>query len=222
VSSPHSNFGNGSAGSDPAATTTMLPASEPAHVNGVNGAGHAVAPPPGANLAGAKTDHIPQSPLNVAPVGPPPGAAPVPPPAVPAPLPVPPAPANTVRSSSRRAADRPPRRAHLQLRHIDAWSVLKLACVLAFALFFVWLVVIGVLYGVLDLTGVIGKINDTAHTLYNNNHDPVTPGIVLGGALVIGVINIVLFIVLSTIGSIVYNLCSDLVGGIEVTLSERQ
>lgn len=122
----------------------------------------------------------------------------------------------------RRGGDRAPRRAHLQLKHIDAWSVLKLSCVLSVSLFFVWLVVVGVLYGTLDVSGVIGKINDTAHTLYNNQHDPVTPGIVLGGALVIGVINIVLFIVLATIGSIVYNLCADLVGGVEVTLSERQ
>jgi hypothetical protein len=122
---------------------------------------------------------------------------------------------------TRRAAGRGPRRAHLQLKHIDVWSVLKFSCVLAFALFFVWLIVIAVLFGVLDVTGVIDKINDTAQTLNDNSKDVVTPGLVLGGALVIGVINIVLFIVLSTIGSVVYNLCSDLVGGIEVTLSER-
>ncbi len=42
-----------------------------------------------------------------------------------------------------------------------------------------------------------------------------------GSAAIIGVVNIVLFIALSTIGSVVYNLCADLVGGIEVTLSER-
>ena len=47
------------------------------------------------------------------------------------------------------------------------------------------------------------------------------PVIVFGGAAIIGVVNIVLFIALSTIGSIIYNLCADLVGGVEVTLSER-
>lgn len=121
----------------------------------------------------------------------------------------------------RQAGERAPRRAHLQLKHIDVWSVLKLSCVLSFALFFVWLVVVGVLYGVLDATGVFNKVNDTAHTVNDNTKDIVTPGLVLGGALVIGVIDVVLFIVLSTIGSVVYNLCSDLVGGVELTLSER-
>jgi len=41
-------------------------------------------------------------------------------------------------------------------------------------------------------------------------------------AVVIGAVNVVLFIALSTIGSMIYNLCADLVGGVEVTLSERE
>jgi hypothetical protein len=108
------------------------------------------------------------------------------------------------------------------LRHIDPWTVLKFSCVLSIALFFVWLIVIGVLFGILDAAGVVGKINDSV-TLINGagSKAPVTAGIVFGGAAIIGVINIVLFIALSTIGSVVYNLCADLVGGIELTLSER-
>ncbi|MCW2648613.1 MAG: uncharacterized protein JWP07_4722 [Pseudonocardiales bacterium] len=119
-------------------------------------------------------------------------------------------------------AARGPRRARLQLRHIDPWTVLKFSCVLSIALFFVWLIVIGVLFGILDAAGVVGKINDSV-TLINGagSKAPVTAGIVFGGAAIIGVINIVLFIALSTIGSVVYNLCADLVGGIELTLSER-
>ena len=122
----------------------------------------------------------------------------------------------------RGARARGPRRARLQLRHIDAWTVLKFSCVLSIALFFVWLIVIGVLFGVLDATGIIGKINDSITTINGGNaKPPVTPGIVFGGAAIIGVVNIVLFIAITTIGSVVYNLCADLVGGIEVTLSER-
>jgi hypothetical protein len=116
---------------------------------------------------------------------------------------------------------RGPRRARLQLRHINPWTVLKFSCVLSIALFFVWLIVIGVLYGLLDAAGVIGKINETVTTINGaGSKEPVTAGIVFGGAAIIGVINIVLFIALSTIGSVVYNLCADLVGGVELTLSE--
>ena len=117
---------------------------------------------------------------------------------------------------------RGPRRARLQLRHINPWTVLKFSCVLSIALFFVWLIVVGVLFGVLDGAGVINKINDAYTTIQGGDaKPPVTAGVVFGGAAIIGVVNIVLFIALTTVGSVVYNLCADLVGGIEITLSER-
>jgi hypothetical protein len=100
--------------------------------------------------------------------------------------------------------------------------VLKFSCVLSIALFFVWLIVVGVLYGVLDASGVIDKVNSTVTTINGTGSKaPITAGIVFGGAAIVGVVNIVLFIALSTIGSVVYNLCADLVGGVELTLSER-
>lgn len=123
---------------------------------------------------------------------------------------------------ARAARSRGPRRARLQLRHINPWTVLKFSCVLSIALFFVWLIVIGVLFGILDAAGIISKINDTVVQLNGpGSNPPVTAGIVFGAAAIIGIVNIVLFVALSTVGSVVYNLCADLVGGIEITLSER-
>jgi hypothetical protein len=117
-----------------------------------------------------------------------------------------------------------PRRAKLQLRHLNVWSVLRFSCVLAIALFFVWLIMVGVLYGILDVSGVFSKVNETVHTISGDGktNDVVTGSLVFGSAIIIGVVNIVLFIALSTIGAMVYNLCADLVGGAEVTLSERE
>ncbi len=124
--------------------------------------------------------------------------------------------------TGRGARNRGPRRARLQLRHISPLTVLKFSCVLAIALFFVWLIIVGVLYGVLDAAGVLQKVNDTVVQLNGSgSKPPITAGIVFGGAAIIGVINIVLFVALTTIGSVIYNLCADLVGGIEITLSER-
>ena len=125
------------------------------------------------------------------------------------------------RSATRGSRTRGPRRARLQLRHINPWTVLKFSCVLSIALFFVWLIVVGVLFGVLDAAGIIGKINDAVTQLNGpGSKPPITAGIVFGGAAIIGVVNIILFIALTTIGSIIYNLCADLVGGVELTLSE--
>jgi len=125
------------------------------------------------------------------------------------------------RTGSGAGRARGPRRARLQLRHVNPWTVLKFSCVLSIALFFVWLIVIGVLYGVLDGAGAIGSVNDTITTINGDgSKPPITAGIVFGGAAIIGVVNVILFIALSTVGSVIYNLCADLVGGVELTLSE--
>jgi hypothetical protein len=111
----------------------------------------------------------------------------------------------------------------LQLRHINPWTVFKFACALSIALFFIWLLTVAALYGILDATGVIGRINDAWTTVQGGDTSPpIRPSVVLLGATVIGAVNIVLFIALSTIGSIIYNLCADIIGGIEVTLSEPE
>lgn len=120
---------------------------------------------------------------------------------------------------------RPPRQAALQLRRLDPWSALKLALVLAVVLFFVWLVAVGVLYGVLDGIGVWDRVNGTYADLVSGETqtgDPlISAGRVFGFAAVIGAINSLLFAVAVTIAAFVYNVSADLVGGIEVTLSER-
>jgi hypothetical protein len=125
------------------------------------------------------------------------------------------------------AGGRGPRRARLQLRHIDTWSALKISLVLSIALFFIWMVAVGVLYGVLSALGVFDTLNElfgqlgSASGSDSGGGDVVTPGVVFGGAAVIGAINIVLLTALCTVGTFIYNLCSDLVGGLELTLSER-
>lgn len=123
-----------------------------------------------------------------------------------------------------RGAARQPRRARLTLSHVNVYSVFKLSCVLAIALFFVWLIMIGVLYGILDVSGVFDRINQAVHQISGDGKttNVVTGSLVGGLAIIIGVVYIVLFIALSTIGAMVYNLCADLVGGAEVTLSERE
>ena len=128
-----------------------------------------------------------------------------------------------------REGGRGPRRARLQLRHIDTWSALKISLVLSIALFFIWMVAVGVLYGVLSGLGVFDTLNDLIGQLSTASGEEeggggevITAGIVFGGAAVIGAVNIVLLTALCTVTAFVYNLCSDLVGGLEVTLAERE
>ncbi|HEV7193599.1 MAG TPA: DUF3566 domain-containing protein [Jatrophihabitantaceae bacterium] len=173
----------------------------------------AAAPSAGAT---SETARVPVGPG--APGTPPPPLGSVPPNLVGA---IPPPGPDAPKTGSNAPRVRGPRRARLQLRHINPWTVLRFSCVLSIALFFVWLIVVGILYGVLDASGVVNKVNDTVTTINGSGSKrPVTAGIVFGGAAIVGVINIVLFIALTTVGSIIYNLCADLVGGVELTLSE--
>jgi hypothetical protein len=117
---------------------------------------------------------------------------------------------------------RGPRRARLQLRHIDTWSAFKISFVLSIALFFIWMVAVGVLYGVLSGLGVFDTLNELFGQLSSSGGgNVITPGVVFGAAAVIGAVNIILLTALGTVTTFIYNLCSDLVGGLEVTLSER-
>lgn len=115
-----------------------------------------------------------------------------------------------------------PRRAKLQIRHIDPWSTLKLSLVLSVAFFFVWMIAIAILYGVLSTMGVFESIDSMFAELGGSGDSIVTPKLVFGGAALIGAINIVLFTALATIGAYIYNLCADLAGGLEITLAERR
>jgi hypothetical protein len=121
---------------------------------------------------------------------------------------------------------RVPRRTSLQLQRLDPWSVLKISLVLSVCGFLVWMVAVGVLYGVLAGMGVWDQLNGTYSDLTSATNaqaggaELISGGRVFGASMVIGLVNIVLMTALATVGSLVYNVAADLVGGIEVTLSE--
>ncbi|MFF0633973.1 DUF3566 domain-containing protein [Nocardia sp. NPDC004151] len=147
----------------------------------------------------------------------------------PLPPPEPIAPAGPVSPSApaavaQAAATGEPLRATVQLRHIDPWSTLKVSLVISVAMFFVWMLAVGLLYLVLEGMGVWERLNSTVSTFTDSSSDSssalIDAGTVFGYAGVIGLINVVLLTALSTVGVFVYNQCTDLVGGIQVTLSD--
>lgn len=128
-----------------------------------------------------------------------------------------------VQLSARRS--RGPVRASMQIRRIDPWSTLKVSLLLSVALFFVWMITVAFLYLVLGGMGVWAKLNSNVGDLLNNasgsSAELVSSGTIFGGAFLIGLVNVVLMTALATIGAFVYNLITDLIGGIEVTLADR-
>ncbi|WP_144206807.1 DUF3566 domain-containing protein [Mycobacterium tilburgii] len=129
---------------------------------------------------------------------------------------------NLVQVTRRRGG---PVRASMQVRRIDPWSTLKVSLMMSVALFFVWMISVAFLYLVLGGMGVWAKLNSNVGDLLNNTSgssgELVSSGTIFGGAVLIGLVNIVLLTAMATIGAFVYNLTADLIGGIEVTLADR-
>jgi len=119
-----------------------------------------------------------------------------------------------------------PVRASMQIRRIDPWSTLKVSLVLSVALFFVWMIAVAFLYLVLGGMGVWSKLNSNVGDLLtstggSSGGELVSSGTIFGGAALIGLVNIVLLTAMATAGAFIYNLTTDLVGGVEVTLADR-
>jgi hypothetical protein len=122
-------------------------------------------------------------------------------------------------------AHRPPRRARLVIKHIDPWTVMKVSFVVSLVMLVVCVVAVAVIYGVLGRMGVWDQINTLVNevaptTTSTALRNPLTASRVITVAAVVGGINVVLITALSTLGAAIYNLISDLVGGVEVTLTD--
>lgn len=125
------------------------------------------------------------------------------------------------------AAGRGPRRARLHLKRVDPWSVMKFSFAVSIVLFIVMIVATTVLYIALDAMGVFVSVNELLASLIGAGGGDgdlsfqfTAKGVILVSAL-LGLVNMVLFTALATLGAFIYNVCADLVGGIEVTLAEK-
>jgi hypothetical protein len=180
---------------------------------------------------GATPPAVPYTVTPPAPVTSPPAPAPAPTPATPA------APATSASKPAGPATAQPLRtpgkskRARLVVRRVDPWSVLKFSLLFSLCLLVVFVVAVAALYFALDALGVFDSVNQFVRdvTQANAGGKPTggidvtfSAGRIIGGAVVIGLINVVIITAISTLGAFLYNLCSDIVGGIEVTLGERE
>lgn len=124
-----------------------------------------------------------------------------------------------------------PRKAQLQLSRLEPWSVMKFSFVMSLVCFVVLLVAVVVLYMILSGLGVFDAISDTVNDLTREQGEN-TGGLdagswfsfarIFGYTVLVGALNVLLITALSTVGSVIYNLAADLVGGVEVTLKEAE
>ncbi|MBB6174421.1 cobalamin biosynthesis Mg chelatase CobN [Nocardiopsis mwathae] len=123
------------------------------------------------------------------------------------------------------------RKAHLAVSRIEPWSVMKFSFVIALVCFIILFVAVAVTYAILSTLGVFDALTSLLVQLADSGEgeEPMlnpagwfSPARVLGYTGLIGALNIILITALSTVGAMLYNLSSDLVGGIDVTLTESE
>lgn len=124
------------------------------------------------------------------------------------------------------------RKAHLTLSRIEPWSMMKFSFVISLVCFVVLFVAVAVLYSGLAYLGVFDAVTELVSSLTEGddggddlNLNPeswFSPTRVLGYTALIGALNVILITALSTVAAMLYNLAADLVGGLDVTLSETE
>ena len=137
-------------------------------------------------------------------------------------------PKTSARSGPKKASSkRTARQAHLTVARVEPWSVMKFSFVVSLVAFVLLFVAVSLLYGALDALGVFGSLQRLVTSLTSSQSSAgvnaskwFSASRVLGYTALLGSLNIVLITAMSTIGAVVYNLTSRLVGGVEVTLRE--
>jgi hypothetical protein len=121
------------------------------------------------------------------------------------------------------------RQAHLTVARIEPWSVMKFSFVVSLVAFVILFVAVSVLYGALSALGVFDSLQRVVSDVTSSQGSAgvnakawFSASRVLGYTALLGSLNIVLITAMSTIGAVVYNLTSRLVGGVEVTLKETE
>ena len=129
------------------------------------------------------------------------------------------------KGSSRRSV----RQAHLTIARVEPWSVMKFSFVVSLVAFIILFVVVTVLWGALSALGVFDSLQRVVSNVTSSQDSAgvnaarwFSASRVLGWTALLGSLNIVLITAMSTIGAVVYNLTSRVVGGVEVTLRESE
>ena len=139
---------------------------------------------------------------------------------------VPPAPPAEAPSRVERRRTQPSparsRRARVVLRKVEPWSVLKISFLFYLCVMVVIIGAMMILYAILGAIGALDSLTRLIRDLFADRSFEIHGGWLFTRGLSIGLVLVVLWTLINVFVVFLYNLLSDVVGGIEVTLSERR
>ena len=144
-----------------------------------------------------------------------------------------PTPRSVWRERRRRARPRPQarrpsrnagyeRRYRQTIRSIDVWSVLKISLCFYMCALIVVLLAGVVLWWIASAVGAIHNVEKFVGDLVSDNKFHFLSWEVLRGATLIGLVIVCVLVVITVLAAAFYNLFSELIGGLEITVVEHE
>lgn len=113
------------------------------------------------------------------------------------------------------------RRSRLIIRRVDPWTILKFSILLYLSMYFVLLVAGIVLWTVASATGVRGNVEGFVGELIASDHFKFEAGQILKSSVIGGAVLVVVGSLANVLMSVLFNLISDVAGGIGISVEER-
>jgi hypothetical protein len=125
------------------------------------------------------------------------------------------------------------RKTRVMVKRVGPWSVFKFSLLFYFCVMIILLIALTILYNILSAIGVIDAIAKFVdELLYQKSTTPTgakAPQVfhingfwLFSRAFAVGLVMVVFWSLVKLLVTFMYNLISDLVGGLEVTLTERR
>jgi hypothetical protein len=122
----------------------------------------------------------------------------------------------------RRGFRKRPRQTRVVIRKVGPWSVFKFSVLFYFCIMLVILLALGMLYSVLGAVGALDSVTKLGRELFSDKTFTIHGDWIFERLAMIGVAMVFVWSLINVFVAFLYNLISDVVGGVEVTLAERR
>jgi hypothetical protein len=114
------------------------------------------------------------------------------------------------------------RKSRVEVSKLDLWSVLKVSLCFYLAALAVLVAAGVVVWLIADAAGVIHNVEKFVGKALSSKNYHLVSAQILEGSLLVGLVFVAMATIITVIAAALYNLFSELLGGVEVTLVESQ
>jgi hypothetical protein len=108
------------------------------------------------------------------------------------------------------------------IHRVEPWTVLRFSILFYSSMLLVWLVAGVLLWAAAAATGIVDNLERFVEDLFALESFRVNSGLLLTSCVIGGLIVVLLATGANVLMAVIYNLTSDIVGGVEVTVRERE